>query len=101
MLREEALARLVELGVSRADVVLASQGTNIDDEHDPEGATIAFERAQLDALAARAHGRLVEIDAALARLADGLYGRCEVCGEDIGAERLEARPATARCVRHA
>lgn len=35
------------------------------------------------------------------RVAEGTYGTCEACGEDIAAERLEARPHVSRCVRHA
>jgi DnaK suppressor protein len=37
---------------------------------------------------------------ALARLDAGTYGTCERCGEPIGAERLEAVPATRFCVDH-
>ncbi|MBZ2195340.1 TraR/DksA family transcriptional regulator [Occultella gossypii] len=99
-LREEALARLADLGVNRDDVVQASQGANIDDEHDPEGSTIAYERALLEALAVSARARIADTDAALARLAAGDYGICEVCGEPIGAERLAARPVASRCLRH-
>lgn len=38
---------------------------------------------------------------ARSRVAAGTYGTCEVCGEQIPAERLEARPHVSRCVRHA
>lgn len=100
-LREETLARLIGLGLSRDDVVAATAGANVDDEHDPEGATIAFERAQLQALIARGRERLTEIDGALARVANGTYGICEVCGGEIGEGRLEARPTASRCVVHA
>lgn len=33
------------------------------------------------------------------RRAHGAYGKCEDCGRDIGAERLEALPASTRCMR--
>ena len=33
------------------------------------------------------------------RRAHGAYGKCEDCGKDIGAERLEALPASTRCMR--
>jgi DnaK suppressor protein len=69
-----------------------------DDEHDPEGATIGFERAQVTALLAAAHTQLAEIDALTERLASGAVGTCERCGQPIGAERLDARPATTVCV---
>jgi RNA polymerase-binding protein DksA len=49
-------------------------------------------------LANQARERIADIDAALARLADGSYGGCEQCGRPIGAERLAARPATRLCL---
>ncbi|MFC7597976.1 TraR/DksA family transcriptional regulator [Terrabacter sp. GCM10028922] len=93
--RLEALRRGFEV------VVDASVGANADDEHDPEGSTIAYERSQLSALVDQAERRLGEIEAALARLADGGYGRCERCGRAIPAGRLEARPTATRCIEHA
>jgi DnaK suppressor protein len=41
--------------------------------------------------------RLREIDAALARIADGTYGQCVECGEVIKDLRLEAIPEASRC----
>ena len=81
-----------------AGVVAASEASNADDEHDPEGATIAFERAQLAALLDQARARLADLDTALERVDAGSYGRCERCGGAIGAERLEARPAARTCI---
>ena len=99
-LREDAVARLAGLGDAHQDVVDAARGANVDDEHDPEGATIAFERAQLEALADGALRRLAEVDAALERLAAGTYGTCAVGGEPIDDARLEARPTATTCVAH-
>lgn len=42
--------------------------------------------------------RLAEIDAALARVADGSYGRCLECGEPINPERLEVLPFATLCI---
>ena len=39
-----------------------------------------------------------KIQEALMRLDDDTYGICEACGEDIGFERLQARPVTTLCV---
>ncbi len=47
--------------------------------------------------AARAR-EVAEIDAALARIANGTYGTCEVCGGAIGRDRLRALPEVRRCV---
>jgi RNA polymerase-binding protein DksA len=97
--RAAALERIAELTRDVDRVVEATAGANTDDEHDPEGATIAFERAQVLALREQALARLAELDAALARLGAGDYGRCERCGEAIGADRLAARPAARTCIR--
>jgi len=79
-------------------IVEASADSNADDEHDPEGATIAFERSQLKALIEQAEQHLAEIVAARAKVADGRYGRCERCGKPIAAARLEARPLARTCL---
>jgi DnaK suppressor protein len=79
-------------------IVDASANSNADDEHDPEGSTIAFERSQVSTLIDQARRRLADIDAAVARLDDGTYGVCEVCGRPIPAERLAARPVARTCV---
>lgn len=93
--------RLAAMEVDMERLVAASLDSNADDEHDPEGQTIAWERSQLAALTGGARHHLAELDAAAARVADGTYGRCEVCGEAIPDERLEARPTARTCVRHA
>ena len=68
------------------------------DEHDPEGSTIAFERAQVVSLLADARRELDELAAATKRIDDGTYGKCACCGEAIAAERLDALPAATRCI---
>jgi len=100
-LREETVASLAELGLRIDAVTIARADANTDDEHDPEGATIAFERSQADALRAAARARLADIDAALERVAAGTYGRCVVCGAPIPDARLQARPFAATCIAHA
>ena len=96
--REEVLARLAGLERDFASAVESAVSANVDDEHDPEGATIAFERQQVAALIEDAHSQLEQIDAALARLDDGSYGICISCGNPIGAARLAARPAATTCI---
>ena len=80
-------------------IVEASTSSNADDEHDPEGATIAFERAQVAALLAASRARLHEIDRAVQRCKLGSYGICESCGEAIPEKRLAARPSARTCLR--
>lgn len=99
--RYRALDRITELERQFAAIVTsASEGSaGGDDEHDPEGATVAFERQHIAALAAQARAHLAEIDAALGKIETGKYEICDVCGGPIGAERLAARPASLICVR--
>lgn len=100
-LEDEAVrtrARLADLTRDFDEVVAASRDSNADDEHDPEGATIAFERSQVGALVAQGERQLAEIAAALARLDVGTYGTCESCGQPIADERLEVRPVARTCI---
>jgi RNA polymerase-binding transcription factor DksA len=97
-LRATTVDTLAALEGTHRSVVDASRDSNADDEHDPEGSTIAFERAQVEALAREAAERIDAIDAALARAASGTYGVCELCGRAIPDGRLEARPMAATCV---
>jgi DnaK suppressor protein len=80
------------------EMVAASRASNADDEHDPEGATIAFERQQVVALLEQARSRLSDVQAALARREAGDYGICQTCGRPIAPERLAARPAARTCI---
>jgi RNA polymerase-binding transcription factor len=96
--RARTTQRLARLRAEHAGFVAASKDSNADDEHDPEGATIAFERSQVATLLREGEDRLADIDAALGRLAAGHYGTCEGCGSPIPEGRLEARPMTRHCV---
>lgn len=96
--REQTVAQIETLQADLADIMAASELVATDDEHDPEGATIAFERARVDALLRQARSRLKAIDHAEQRAAAGQYGVCERCGQPITAERLEARPTATLCM---
>ncbi|SNY52806.1 TraR/DksA family transcriptional regulator [Paractinoplanes atraurantiacus] len=97
-LKESAEAEAATLGRDLEALFAASRDSNADDEHDPEGATIGFERAQLSALLAAARERIAEVDDALRRVDAGLYGVCERCGKPIGEERLAVRPFARFCI---
>jgi RNA polymerase-binding transcription factor DksA len=96
--RRRAVERLERLRRDHDGFVAASLDTNADDEHDPEGATIAFERSQVEALARQLERHLAAVEEAERRLDSGDYGRCERCGAAIPEPRLEARPAALTCV---
>lgn len=104
LLQEERDRKLALLPALREDITsvnAARQDSNVDDEHDPEGATIAFELSQAAALLEQSRAALAQIEAALARIDEASYGICQVCGEEIAEGRLEARPWTPYCIRHA
>lgn len=92
-------AQIAALSRDFDGIVEANALVAVDDEHDPEGSSTAFERAHVASLLAQARGHLTDLDRALERLERGAYGRCEGCGEWIPAERLEVRPAASTCVR--
>jgi len=96
--RATALAQVAALTRNFDAIVEASELVSTDDEHDPEGATIAFERAQVSALLRQAHADSVSIDEALERVRAGRYGWCVECGREVGAARLEAIPFATRCI---
>src|SRR3984957_2283011 len=95
--RAATLARMRAMQTDLDAIVDASANANTDDEHDPEGSTIAYERAQVAALLAGAQSNLGDIDRALIRLAAGDYSLCERCHSQISAERLAALPAGRTC----
>ena len=96
--RTRTLHQIRSLQRTFDDIVHASQDVSTDDEHDPEGHTIAWERQQTAALLASAKARLAELDLAIRRVEGGDYGRCERCGRPIAEERLEVLPTTSTCV---
>ena len=60
--KANAAERIASLTDDLERLIQSSVGANADDEHDPEGATIAFERAQLSALLTASRRRLADLD---------------------------------------
>ena len=99
--REQTLVQIADLEREFTAIVASAADGSAggDDEHDPEGATVAFERQHVAALIASARIHLTAIDAAMRKVASGTYEICDICGGPIGAERLAARPSSLTCVR--
>jgi RNA polymerase-binding transcription factor DksA len=68
------------------------------DQHAAEAASELTGHERDEALRLVVADQRVQVRAALDRLADGTYGRCVDCGQDLPDERLDARPEAARCV---
>ena len=66
-----------------------------------DGTSIAVERITDVAKQESLLAKLDETERAIAKLDEGTYGQCDVCGEPIGDERLEFRPYATRCIQHA
>ena len=68
------------------------------DNHPGDVATATFDREMASTLEENSSHVLADIDAALARIDAGTYGRCERCGNPIDEERLEALPWATLCI---
>jgi RNA polymerase-binding protein DksA len=75
-----------------------TQELSFADNHPGDVATETFDRELDDGLEEGATRRLEQIDAALARIEDGTYGTCAVCGRPIAEDRLRAVPWTTLCI---
>lgn len=98
----ERLTRLHE-GVAEEPSGGSEQGAEADeltviDQHPADVGSEVFERQKDISIAQQFETELAEIEDALARVEDGSYGTCEVCGKPIGKDRLEAIPQARFCV---
>lgn len=89
--REEILN---EAGRTLSD--MTDQNQNVPDPNDR--ATIESGRSFELRIRDRERKLLSKIEEALERVAEGEFGVCEDCGEEIGLKRLEARPVTTLCI---
>jgi len=96
--RRAALGRVQAVRAELESILGGPSDSNADNEHDPEGSTVAYERARVAGLLGEAQSNLDDLDRALARLAHGTYSACETCGRQISPERPAARPAARTCI---
>ena len=71
------------------------------DQHPADAATETAERTQFLSIIETTEASLRDLESAVKRLDEGRYGLCEVCGEPIPDDRLEALPETPFHVEHA
>jgi RNA polymerase-binding transcription factor DksA len=94
--------RLAELDRSADALAAEDAGSDVDLSHvhqhpGDQGTELAdFERET--AVIEAAQNDRGEIEAALARIENGTYGRCIDCGKEIPEGRLEIKPEAARCL---
>ena len=98
-LRRDASRLAGELAAAEeglADLIRDSGDGAGDDQADAGSKT--FEREHEMSLANNARDMLLQVEHALARLANGTYGACESCGTPIGKGRLQAFPRATLCL---
>jgi DnaK suppressor protein len=77
---------------------LEGLAASIGEVHDAGDESVGIEQVQLrNALLGRHVGEVREVEAALTRIAEGVYGVCDDCGTEIETARLEAYPIALRC----
>jgi DnaK suppressor protein len=97
--QERTARQIASLEAVVSAIIDGSELISTDDEHDPEGATIAYERAQAIALLRQARADRDALVVTRRQLEQGRGVVCAVCGRDIDLERVAALPTTSRCVR--
>lgn len=70
-------------------------------EEASDAGSFTSERERDLSLAGNLRDLIEKIQGALERIDEGRYGRCEVCGQPIEAERLDALPYTTLCLADA
>lgn len=84
--------------LSEAERTVAGMTDSKENFPDPtDRAALESDRNFLLRIRDRERKLIGKIEEALGRIEDGSYGICESCGEDIGEERLVARPVTTLC----
>jgi DnaK suppressor protein len=96
--KENLLERLDELYVE-AERTVAGMTDAEDTFPDPtDRATLESDRNFMLRIRDRERKLIMKIREALQRIEDGTFGLCESCGDEIGIERLKARPVTTLCI---
>lgn len=93
--REKLVKQLAELGATEQGELTGE--TDFGDGF-ADAAAATAERSELLSIVENLRTMLVDVDQALARTHDGTYGRCESCGKEIGADRMEFRPTSRFCI---
>ena len=97
----EELKLELEQRLSELQSRLSSIKRDVTQSHSGDSAEQAQERENdevVDAIGNETAQSIRVVQSALERIADGTYGICENCGEDIAEARLEAIPEATRCV---
>lgn len=96
--KDHLLQRLEEL-YDEAEKTVAGMTDTEETFPDPtDRATLESDRNFMLRIRDRERKLIIKIREALQRIEDGSFGLCDSCGDDIGVERLKARPVTTLCI---
>ncbi len=99
---QELLEEKRKAVLERAREMLAVENMALDTNDLPDEMDLASSE-YLQSFEFRLRGRekslLSKLDLALKKIDDGTFGICEICEEQIGKKRLEARPETTLCIK--
>lgn len=93
----QVVSRLEETGIGDTMSDSVSE-LSMYDNHPADLGDVVFERSKDVALRDNEHVLLEQVETALAKIQDGSYGICEICGKPIDRERLEAVPWATHCI---
>jgi DnaK suppressor protein len=99
---QELLEEKRKAVLDRAREMLSVENMALDTNDLPDEMDLASSE-YLQSFEFRLRGRekslLSKLDLALKKITDGTFGICEICDEQIGKKRLEARPETTLCIK--
>ena len=106
-MKQDELDYLKKILIDQLDGLLRQGGETVNGVRSQDGQfsdpldRAAYDEAQGNMLRIRGReSRLInKIRNALEDIDDGVYGICELCGEEISFKRLEARPVTTKCIQ--
>ena len=93
--RSKLVHQLEELGATESGDLRSD--VQFGDGFADAGAATA-ERTEVLGLVESLKRQVDSVDAALGKLDAGTYGICATCGNQIGADRMEFRPTSVRCM---
>ena len=105
-MKKDRIEYFKDLLTKRLEKLLAEAGKTVEDMSDEEEtfpdptdrASLESDRNFLLRIRDRERKLILKIEEALDRIEKGTFGICEVCGEGISEERLQARPVTTLCI---
>ncbi len=95
-LRERTLLDIERL---RDELHAEIEPASATDDDSADVAADIYERGKVISLIQSMEAKLHSLDEAISRATKGVYGICQMCGEQIAPERLAVMPETTYCVR--